>query len=39
MSLVLTFSVVRVETGGRGRNKEVVKPVRMVDPTVEFMSR
>ena len=37
-NLVLTFSVVGIKTGRRGRNEEIVKPVMMIDPTIEFVS-
>ena len=37
--LVLTFSVVGVKTGRRGRNEKIVKPVMMIDPTIEFVNR
>ena len=36
--LVLTFSVVGSATRNRGRDKQIVEPVGMIDPTIEFVS-
>jgi hypothetical protein len=36
--LVLAFSVVGVETSSGGGNKQVVEPVVMINPTIEFVS-
>ena len=36
--VITTFSVVGSETSSGGRDKEIVEPVVMIDPTIKFVS-
>ena len=37
--LVLPFFVVSINSLPRGRNKQIMKPIVMIDKTVKFVSR